>query len=124
MGLKYLFDTNVFIGQIINDPKSSEFFSETFLNNNQVLTSQIVRLELLSYGELTHETEYAIINLLKQFEVVNIDSEIESKTIEIRRRYKLKLPDAIIAATAIVEGAALITFNSKDFKKIRELDIN
>jgi predicted nucleic acid-binding protein len=55
--------------------------------------------------------------------VLNINEDIIEKTIEIRKTYKTKLPDAIIAATALVYGMTLITRNTKDFDKIDRLEL-
>ena len=54
--------------------------------------------------------------------IYHIDDEIINKTIELRKKYKIKLPDTIIAATAIVNGFILISHNFKDFQKITELN--
>jgi predicted nucleic acid-binding protein len=51
------------------------------------------------------------------------EDDIVEKTIEVRRLYKLKLPDAIIAATALIYEFALISWNTKDFKNIPELEV-
>ena len=45
------------------------------------------------------------------------------RTIELCKQNKIKLPDAIIAATALTEGFTLVTRNTGDFKKIPKLDI-
>jgi len=45
------------------------------------------------------------------------------KAVDIRKTFKTKLPDAIIAATAIVNNLSLITRNTKDFEKIQELEV-
>ena len=50
------------------------------------------------------------------------NSGIKSKTIELRKKYCIKLPDAIIAATSIVYGIPLVTAD-KGFLKIKELDL-
>lgn len=50
--------------------------------------------------------------------VFPLDNEVVEKTIKIRRKYKIKLPDAIIAATAIVFDFTLISRNDNDFEKI------
>lgn len=47
-----------------------------------------------------------------------MDEEIILKTIEIRKKYTIKLPDAIIAAACLVNDSILITNNAKDFDKI------
>ncbi len=52
---------------------------------------------------------------------VNID--LVKTTIDIRQNYKLKLPDAIIAATAVVYDLVLFSRNTADFKKIEGLQI-
>jgi len=121
--LKYLFDTNIFIAQLVNDPKAVEFFSPFFLSQNDIVTSQIVRMELLSYPGITLRSEIIIKLLLDEFEVISIDDNIEREAINLRRNFKIKLPDAIIAATSIVEKAELVTFNTKDFTKIKELKL-
>lgn len=121
--MKYLFDTNIFIAQLVNDPKAVEFFSPFFLSQNDIVTSQIVRMELLSYPGITLRSEIIIKLLLDEFEVISIDDNIEREAINLRRNFKIKLPDAIIAATSIVEKAELVTFNTKDFTKIKELKL-
>ncbi len=56
-----------------------------------------------------------ILNLFVKASVVyNLDEAIILKTVELRKTYKIKLPDAIIAATAIVHGLTLISRNLKD----------
>lgn len=53
-----------------------------------------------------------------------LDDDIIKKTIQLRRTYKkLKLGDAIIAATALVYSFTLITCNTKDFKNIEGLEL-
>ncbi len=50
--------------------------------------------------------------------ILKIDDEIIKQTIRIRKKYKLKMPDAIIAATAITNDFTLISDNDKDYLKI------
>ena len=50
------------------------------------------------------------------------DSVIE-RTIEIRKHYRIKLPDAVIAATALVNNFTLLTRNIVDFKHIENLNV-
>ena len=58
---------------------------------------------------------------LESFERIFLTKEIEKQTILIRKSYKIKLPDAIIAATAMVYNLTLVTHNVDDFKKIQGL---
>jgi predicted nucleic acid-binding protein len=53
--------------------------------------------------------------------VFNLDEEIILETINIRKKYAIKLPDAIIAATCLLNNCQLITNNTKDFSKIEGL---
>ena len=55
--------------------------------------------------------------------MIALDDDITAKTIELRKKYKIKLPDAIIAATALVFELTLITGNIDDFKNIEGIDI-
>lgn len=61
------------------------------------------------------ETRDVIRELIAPFEVVEIDSRIATAAADIRHRSKMKLMDAYILATAQVNGAILITRNTKDF---------
>jgi len=51
--------------------------------------------------------------LLSKFHVILLDEQIEEATIALRRRARLKLPDAIIAATAHVQGLTLLTLDER-----------
>jgi predicted nucleic acid-binding protein len=55
--------------------------------------------------------------------VIELEQSVKLKTVEIRKKYKIKLPDAIIAATAIVYNLTLITRNTSDFKNIATLNV-
>ncbi|HBG05745.1 MAG: hypothetical protein A2075_06150 [Geobacteraceae bacterium GWC2_58_44] len=61
--------------------------------------------------------------LLDSLNEIPLDNEIKSTAITIRRLYRLKLPDAIIAATALHLGLPLVTRNSKDFKDLPDLKL-
>jgi predicted nucleic acid-binding protein len=52
-----------------------------------------------------------------------IDNKIIEETISIRKGHKIKLPDAIIAATCMVNGLDILTLNTKDFENINGLKI-
>lgn len=57
------------------------------------------------------------------FRVEEINRELEDIAIHFRKEHKLKLGDAIIAATAFQHSATLVTNNTKDFKNISEIRI-
>jgi predicted nucleic acid-binding protein len=121
--MKYLYDTNIFIYYLADDITVNSWFTEEFLNLQEILVSPIIRIELLSFAGLSKEEEQSIEDLLSQFNTVPLLREIENQTIQIKRQYKIKLPDAIIAATAINQDAFLVTRNVGDFKGITGLKI-
>ena len=55
-------------------------------------------------------------SFLSCFEIVQVSLEIAEEAIALRKKFKLKLPDAIIWASATHKGLTLVTRNTKDFK--------
>jgi predicted nucleic acid-binding protein len=83
----------------------------------QLLTSVIVRMELLSKRNMSNNEEKDILEFLNALTVIPINETIEKKAIEIRRATSIKLPDSIVAATSIILNAVLLT----DDKHLLEL---
>ena len=75
-------------------------------------------MEVLGYQFRDSKEEEFIIEMLEVFSVLFIDQKIADMAIEIRKKQRIKLPDAIIAATAKVLNLCLVTRNIDDFKKI------
>ncbi|WP_366078947.1 type II toxin-antitoxin system VapC family toxin [Thermococcus sp.] len=55
--------------------------------------------------------------------VIPLTDEIADVAIELRRKVSIKLPDAVIAATALLHNLTLVTRNVKDFEKVKGLRI-
>ncbi|MBE2226922.1 MAG: type II toxin-antitoxin system VapC family toxin [Ignavibacteria bacterium] len=121
--MTYLYDTNIFIDFFSGRSRIDEIFSFDFINQNDIIISQINRIELLSHPNILPAEEKMFEFFLNSFRIININTEIEKLTIQLRRKYKLKLPDAIIASTAISENAEIVTRDLKDFSKIKELKL-
>jgi len=118
MGQKYLLDTNAildFMGKKL--PEESQVFLSEIIDD-QINISSINKMELLGFSNV----EQDLIDFVGFAEIYHIDDKIIDQTIELRKKYKIKLPDAIIAATAIVHNFTLISRNSSDFLKITELN--
>ncbi len=111
-GINYLFDTNAVL-YFLNQPRKLHDGSVVFI-------SFVNELELLSYSKLSSNEEKAITHFLKLIEIINIDQEIKSTTITLRQKYLLKLPDAIICATAMIHKLILVT-NDLKLHKISEI---
>ena len=71
--------------------------------------SVITRMELMAKSDMLPEEEKAILHFIRDVTVSPLDEVVERKAIEIRRTTKIKLPDCIIAATAIALEAVIIT---------------
>jgi predicted nucleic acid-binding protein len=119
MGTRYLLDTNAvldFMGKKL--PAKSQYFLSEIIDN-EINISAINKIELLGFSFV----EQTLIDFVSFAQVYPIDNETIDKSIDLRKKYKIKLPDAIIAATAIIYNFTLITHNVKDFQKIIELKI-
>ena len=95
-------------------------FLNTVFNQERNL-SVITKIELLGWkfpNPNKSDISYAFVD---QSNLFPLSEDIVNKTIELRQRYKIKLPDAVIAATAIVHDFTLISRNDKDFSNINEL---
>ena len=117
-GDNFLIDTNIIIYLTQGKLKISDFAKK-----GNLYISSITYIETLGYSFPNHEEEKAIAKLCEIFERVFLTKEIEEQTILIRKSSKIKLPDAIIAATAIIYNLTLVTRNTDDFKNIQGLKI-
>ena len=122
MEQQFLVDSNTIIDYVGNKiPEASSLILDTYFNDN-LSVSIISKIEVLGFND-----NYEEIKKLNEFiELANIfyiDEIIADKTIELRKKYKIKLPDAIIAATAIVYNLILVSRNITDFNKIEGINI-
>lgn len=124
MGVTYLWDTNTVIYYLQQQfPPQVEQFIDDLLINAQPCISAITEIELLCWKTPTEEDMVILHNFLNDTLIIELERPIKLKTAEIRRQHKIKLPDAIIAATAMIYDLALITRNTSDFKSIQNLSI-
>ena len=121
MGKRYLIDTNPiidFLGELL--PANGR----KFMQDISPVISVITEIELLSGKNISPSGQLKINSFLKTPFVYNIlDTDIVQRTVAIRKQHNIKLPDAIIAATALVNGLDLITHNTSDFKNIPGLKV-
>lgn len=89
----------------------------------RVLLSAIVRAEVLAWHRHSAESLDAAKVLLDVFQLVPVTSTIADEGARIRRETGLKLPDALIAATALLQSATLVTANGKDFRRVSGLTL-
>ena len=119
---QYLIDTNAIIDYLGKkfSPNGMTFMNDVIdvIPNVSIIT----KIEVLGFNTL--EKHYQILeNLMNDAIIIDLTSYIADMTIIIRKTCTIKLPDAIIAATALVKNLTLITHNKKDFKNIKGLKI-
>jgi predicted nucleic acid-binding protein len=123
MGKRYLLDTNFviyFLGGIL--PENALSFSKEILQQRANL-SVISKIELLSWNYSDALQEEKLNSFLSNSTIIHIDDEIINQAISIRKQTKkIKLPDAIIAATALTHTLSLVTRNTDDFSSISSLE--
>lgn len=86
--------------------------------------SIITKIEALGFREITKSEIKAISKMLYSGELVYIDDDIARETINLRQKHKIKTPDAIIAATALMNNSELWTANTADFSNIEGLKLH
>jgi predicted nucleic acid-binding protein len=124
MGLSYVWDINTVIYYFNkNFPLAGEKFIDDILTTHTAAISVITEIELLCWRSAFEKDLFILKKFIEDAVIYDLDEIIKQKTIEIRRNYKLKLPDAIITASAIVNHQTLITRNYSDFGRIAELEI-
>jgi len=115
MGQGYLMDTNAVIDYLDNKLPGT---AATFIENIAIEISVIVRIELLAWQNATPAQLQILNSFINDAIVFNLEESIILKTIDIRKNYKLKLADAIIAATTLIYGYTLLSRNISDFDKV------
>ena len=107
-----IIDTNVLI-----------YLSKYTLSPEKILVknaaiSVITKIEALGF-KFSNDAEYELISgICNELKAFSLSDEIADATINIRKNHKIKLADALIYATALVEGLPLLTNNIKDFNSL------
>lgn len=116
-GTDFLADTNILL-YILEDLPQVEKIS-----NHVFAVSVISEIELLGKKDIPKQEIKIIRKLLDDCVLLPFSDEIKKKTIEIKQKYGVKVPDAIIASTSIVHKIPLITAD-KGFEKIKGLNVH
>ncbi len=100
-GIKYLLDTNFILGILKSKMQVIEALVSRKILAQECSYSTITRMELLGFHGITRQEEMLIRYKLQYFSYLHLTEEIENKIISLVKMYKIKLPAAIIAATAL-----------------------
>lgn len=117
MEQRFLTDTNSIIDAQMNRlPENGRAFLANVINKDFTV-SFITYIEFLGYKDITRASE----ELIALASVIEIDKTIIDICIALRKAHKIKLPDAIIAATALAYDFTFVSNNEKDFTNIEGL---
>jgi len=115
-GISVMIDTNIAIALLNGNKTMAEMFDK-----KDVRISFITELELLSKPELKDSEKNDIQAFIDDCTVLELNSTIKQITVSLRQKAKIKLPDAIIAATSIFWNLPFFT-RDEDFKNINDLN--
>jgi Predicted nucleic acid-binding protein, contains PIN domain len=107
MNGKFLLDTNVILGFLKGAPSVVNFVNT--LEPGCLHASVITRMELLSFHGITADEEKAIRDVLAAISIIPLSAEVEDIATRLRRATRRKMPDAIVAVSAVSLGAVLVT---------------
>ena len=112
--VKYLLDSNIIIYHLNNDSIATDFIRK---HQRECAISQITFIEVLSF-DFSKEEELAVLEFLKTFAILNLDSNISLQAVKNRKVRKIRIPDNIIASTAQFYDLILLTRNVSDFSSM------
>lgn len=116
-GSRLVLDANIILYLLSGDKTIADF-----LQDKQVYLSVVTELELIGYPEITDAESGEINNFLEDCTVIEINDEIKTIYSRLRKQYRLKLGDAVAAATALYFDLPFITAD-KAFGKVSELQL-
>lgn len=116
-GNNFIVDTNIALYLLSGHQPLIEI-----LEGSQLYVSFVTELELLGYAGITARDQLRARAFLDDCIIADINEEIKKHTIHIRQKYRIKLPDSIIAATSLFLEIPLLTAD-KGFKKIAGLEL-
>jgi predicted nucleic acid-binding protein len=127
MGTKYpvdscLLDSNVIIGYLAGEIPAPGMTAISGIVDAVPHISVISQIEVLRFND-TPENEQILADFVNTAVIHPLNDPVVHRTIALCKQGKIKLPDAIIAATALTENFTLVTRNTGDFKNIAGLEL-
>jgi|SRR3989338_8890112 len=113
-------DTNILIAFLDGEQVVVDFILEQKVMGRAVFISSVSIAELFSLERLTEADIKCIKSFIENFISVPFDNELAEPVAALRRLYRLTIPDAAIAATALIRHSPLIT-RDRGFRKVKEL---
>ena len=120
--IEYLIDTNILIYHTKGSQITIDFLSN-LITQDSFNISILTKIEFLGWNKHTTQGFKKCNELLEPANIYPVGEEIANKAIELRRKKNIKLADAVIAATALLNNLKLATRNVADFKAIEGLEL-
>ena len=119
---EYLIDTNILIYHTNGSEVALAFLTE-LTDESSLNISILTKIEFLGWDKHTPEGLEKCKKLIESANVYPLDEEVANKAIEFKRKVNIKLADAVIGATALVNDLKLATRNVDDFEMLVELNL-
>lgn len=119
---EYLVDTNILIYHTKGSQITIDFLTD-IITHHSFNISILTKIEFLGWHKHTPEGLKKCKQLINPANIYPVDEETANKAIELRRKMKIKLADAVIAATVLLNNLKLTTRNVNDFKVIEGLEV-
>ena len=119
---EYLLDTNILIYHTNGSEVVLDFLIE-LTDESSLNISILTKIEFLGWDKHTPEGFEKCKKLIESANVYPLDEEVANKAIELKRKVNIKLSDAVIGATALVNDLKLATRNVDDFEMLEELNL-
>jgi predicted nucleic acid-binding protein len=122
MGTGYLLDSNVVIGYLAGKIPAPGMTAVSGIVDAVSHISVVSQIEVLRFTD-TPENERVLVDFVNAAIIHPLSDPVVHRTIALCKQSRIKLPDAIIAATALTENFVLVTRNTGDFKNIVGLEL-
>ena len=124
MPITALFDSSAVI-LYFNDALSASALAvmEQAIEQDTGAISVVTRAEVLAWPQHTAQSLQEAIVGMASFAQLSVDAATADEAARIRRECHLKLPDALIAATALLHGVPVVTANARDFERVGLLQV-
>ena len=119
---EYLIDTNILIYHTNGSEVALDFLTK-LTDESSLNISILTKIEFLGWDKHTPEGFEKCKKLIESANVYPLDEEVANKAIELKRKVNIKLADAVIGATALVNDLKLATRNVDDFEMLEELNL-
>lgn len=116
-GISLFVDTNILI-----DLSEGKNQISNYLDGNTIHISVITEIELLGWPKITQAHKDFFSQLIKDCHVMELSQHVKDLTIELKQKHKIKLPDAVIAASALFLDIPLLT-RDVSFEKVKSLNL-